>query len=264
MLASGCATAVPPSPPEARTPTPVTVTKENPAGDAKEPEDAALTRLLKEPIGNRFDRFHTLMLAVPDVGNWRRVRIFGHPTRVTYRYGDKHYAIDMVDYRAADGGQDSPDACLARFVARASEEAERYSVNVGPIERGVSNYRPGPEANHLLGERDAAPAPLFDAARQSGTQRVAAQAQAPEDRMLPMPYVRVAGSFATLFNRDRYLGVVAAYRSWPGTCLVHAFAARVGTDEALARKVIDRWVADLAPRLEWTARVTSAPPFEDR
>ncbi len=231
-LLTGCATAAVPSPPEARHPNPTTVTKENPAGDAREPEDAALTRLLSLPIGTRFDRFQTLGAAYADVSNWRRVRIWGHPTRVTYRYGDEHFAIDLVDYRQA-AGDDTADGCLRAFVDRARDEAERYHVDIGPIERGVGQHRRGVE-------------------RPGG------------EPMSPMPYLRVSGSFTTLFARDRYLAAIAGYRSWPGTCLVHAFAVRVGTDEELARKVIDRWVEDLAPRLEWADRLQNAPSFEDR
>jgi hypothetical protein len=222
LSTAGCATAAVPSPPEARHATPITVTKENPAGDAREPEDAALTRLLDAPTGTRFDRFHTLMASYPDVGNWRRVRIFGHPTRVTYRYGDDHFAIDAVEYKPAEG-DDTPAGCLERFVEKARSEAQRYTVEIGPVERGEGR-----------------------------------------SQLEPMPWVRVSGAFTSLFKRDRYFGAVAAYRSWPGTCLVRAMAVRVGTDESLARKVVDRWVDDLAPDLRWVAHVRNAPPFADR
>lgn len=223
LSTAGCATAAVPSPPEARHPTPVTVTKENPAGDAREPEDAALTRLLDAPPGIRFDRFHTLMASYPDVGNWRRVRVFGHPTRVTYRYGDDHFAIDAVEYKPADGDDDTPAGCLDRFVDRARDEALRYAVEIGPVERG--------------------------------------EGRAGDD---PMPWVRVSGAFTSLFKRDRYFGAIAAYHSWPGTCLVRAMAVRVGTDESLAKKVVDRWVDDLAPELRWVGHLRAAPPFADR
>jgi hypothetical protein len=220
-------------------PTPVSVTRENPAGDAQEPEDAALTRLLSEPLGNRFDTAHTIVAALPDSRNWERVRIFGHPRRMAYRYGDRHYAVTVVDYRAAEGGQDTAEACLARFVDRSKEEAERQAM-VGPIVRGEGTYEPGVEATSWSNDSSSTP------------------------KVLPMPYVRVGAELTTLFRRDRYLGAAVAYRSWSGTCLVHAFGVRVGTDEALARRVVDRWVGEIAPLFRWTGQTKSPPPFEDR
>jgi len=79
-----------------------------------------------------------------------------------------------------------------------------------------------------------------------------------------MPYVRGSGEFTAIFTRHRYVGAVAAYRSWPGTCLVHSFAVRVGTDPALAQAVVDRWLEELAPRTRWLPRARSAPKFENR
>lgn len=224
----GCASTQP-SPPQARVATPQTVTATNPAGDAEEPEDAALTRLLSESFSERRDRTGTLAVTLADASRWRRVKIFGHPTRVTHRYGDDHYAVDAVDYRAAEG-DDSAEACLQRFADRARDAAQRVAVDLGPVDHGQGQVP-------RRGARKE-----FDA----------------------MPYVRGSGEFTTLFRRQRYVGAVVAYPSWPGTCLVHAFAVRVGTDEPLALRVVDRWLSDLAPRTRWLYRVRSAPPFDDR
>lgn len=79
-----------------------------------------------------------------------------------------------------------------------------------------------------------------------------------------MPYVRGSGEFTVLFRRHRYVGAVAATRSWPGTCLVHTFAVRVGTDEALANQVVDRWLAEQAPKTSWLPHLRRAPRVENR
>jgi hypothetical protein len=79
-----------------------------------------------------------------------------------------------------------------------------------------------------------------------------------------MPFVRASGHFTTLTNRDHYITAAVGYRSWPGTRLVHGFAVRVGSDTALATRVVERWLSELAPRLHWLSELSGAPPIENR
>lgn len=258
LFASAC-NAAQPSAPQARVATPVTVTRENPAGDAEEPEDAALTRLLHEKASERRDRTGTLATWLPDAERWRRVKLFGHPTRATHRYGDEHFALDSLDYRPASG-DDTAEACLQHFVDRARDKANRYGVALGPIAHGQGQYAQGVESS----VRRATPPPLA-AAEESPL--LPSSPRTPVGAPLglaSMPYVRGTGDFTAVFARHRYAGAVAAYRSWPGTCLVHAFAVRVGTDEGLALKVVDRWLEEIAPRTRWLPRSRRPPRFEDR
>ena len=237
---TACATqAQHPSSPEERKPTPSTVTRENPGGDAAHPVDAALTRLLQEPIGLHVDKFETLEVPLADRLHWRRVRFIGYPTRAGFRYGDDHFAVVLLDYRQAEGG-DTPAECLSRFVDRAYDMAARFDLEVDKVEQGL----------HKPAESEAA------------VWRIGA---VPPDKSVDaIPFARAAGHFTTLTNRDHYLTAVVGYRSWPGTCLVHGFAVRIGSDEALATRVVDRWMAELAPRLRWQGRVHATPPIEDR
>lgn len=80
----------------------------------------------------------------------------------------------------------------------------------------------------------------------------------------PMPVMETEGRLSTLLADDHYVAGIAAYRSWPGTCLVQAYAVKVGTDPELARKVRDRWLADQAPLLRWQPELTEAPPIQNR
>jgi len=236
------------------------VTRENPAGDAIEPEDAAATRLLDAKASERPDRALTLGVHLADAPNWKRVRIFGHPTRATHRYGDAHYAVDSVEYRAAQG-EDTPEACLQEFVERARTEAQKLGVVFGPIVHGHGQHPRGVESLDREGPRPPAPPPP------AGAPAASLRPLGPRGAPLgyaSMPHVRGSGELTTFFRRSRYVGAVAAYQSWPGTCLIHAFAVKVGTDEALAVKVVDRWVDELAPRTRWSVRLRKAPRFEDR
>lgn len=315
LIVAACAPRAPSSP-EARVSTPTSVTMTNPAGDAKEPEDAALSRLLAQPASERTDRWTTLGVALPDAGNWRRVRIYGHPTRATFRYGDEHFAIDTIEYRAAEG-DDSPEACLQRFADDARDLAERHGVTFGPVVPGFGQHPRGVEAIDWAAERrrvdspvpipngspppSSAPSssapPLAESPGSSATTtpsappvvtltdarsvlRLPASAVMRIAKSLPapallgrrgsplglasMPSLRSSADMVTFFRRHRYVGAVAAFRSWPGTCLLRAVAVKVGTDEPLAERVVDRWLAELAPRTRWSSRLRRAPRVEDR
>src|SRR5262245_56181587 len=86
-LLVACGGAQPNGKPLDAPPTPRSVTRANPGGDAADPERAALERLMREPWGYRKDRWSTLRIPLADWKHWRRVKIFGHPTRATFRYG---------------------------------------------------------------------------------------------------------------------------------------------------------------------------------
>lgn len=260
LLASLMCACTPPAPsaPEARVPTTTaSVSKANPAGDAAEPEDAAATRLLEAASSERPDRWHSLGVQLPDAPNWRRVRFFGHPTRVSHRYGDDHFAVDSVDYRAADG-DDTPEGCLSRFVDEARAEGQKLGVEFGAILRGNGRHPRGVES--IDWEARAAERKPTEP---SSLRRPLGPRGAPLG-YASMPHVRGSGEFTTFFRRQHYVGAVVALKSWPGTCLIRSFAVKVGTDEELATRVVDRWLDELAPRTRWSSRLRKAPAFENR
>ena len=79
-----------------------------------------------------------------------------------------------------------------------------------------------------------------------------------------MPVLLTSGEFQTLLNDDRWLAAAVAYRSWPGTCLVQAYAVKVGSDEELAHRVVARWLAEMAPELRWKGHLRERPPIANR
>jgi hypothetical protein len=225
-LLAGCASSGPPPKPPGQPPTPKSVTLKNPGGDAADPELAALKRLLEEPWGFKRDRWRTLRVPLADWKHWRRVRLWGHPMRASHRYGDEAYAVQTVWYQPAEG-PDDPDACLARFLGYARPIAESFDVRLGPATPSRTTQQVGGESR-------------------------------------PMLVHTFEGRMESLLGGDEYVAAIAAYQSWPGTCLVYAFAVKADHHREIAVKVRDRWVADGAARLLWEKKVTEAPPFHAR
>lgn len=231
LFVVGCGnTAVPPSQAPIdltplRPPTPVSITKAQPGGDSDDPEAAALQRLLDEPFElKRKDRWGTLRVPLADWRHWRRIRIWGHPTRAAFQYGDDHTAMILLRYSKIEGPND-PQRCLADFVKYASPVAQSYGIRLGESRLVTASQS-------LHGE----PSPMLIRLQDGGVDSIVAN--------------------------DDYLAFMAAYQSWPGTCLVQAFAV-VSTDHPeLAARVRDRWVAEAAGRLIWDKKVKSAPDTE--
>jgi hypothetical protein len=219
----GCAGELRPSPKSARVASPASVTKGNPGGDAANPVDAALERLLREPVGRGNDAWETLDVPLPDRKHWKGTRFKRYPTRAAYQYGSAYIALSVVVYTEAEPGADSPSACLLRLARKARGFGELAGVDLGPMRRQRRPY----------GEMEG-----------------------------DMVLLRTHGEYQSLLSSKAYEGALVAYPSWPGTCLVQGFAARVGTDRALARRVVSRWVEDAAPRLAW--RVERAPALANR
>lgn len=146
-LVSACTTgATRPSTVAERTPTPESVTTDNPGGDAESPTDAALMRLLTEPLGHKTDKFKTLRAHFADVDNWKRVKFFGHPTRAGFRYGKKPpYGFGVIEYRPAEDS-DAPHACLEQFVRRATRLTKKFDIEIDPVERSLRKHYRGSES----------------------------------------------------------------------------------------------------------------------
>ncbi|EYF03639.1 hypothetical protein [Chondromyces apiculatus] len=224
--AASCGGAPTAAQPPQKPPTPTSVTRDNPGGDSSDPEYAALERLLKEPWGHRKDRFNTIEVPMPDVKKWRRVRIWSHPTRATFRYGNDHYAVSTVLYTPIVG-RDDLDACLDDFWKKNIPLADAYGVRLGQT-------------------------------------RLVRTTQDIDGEVRPVLIKVVDGSVDSVFASDDYVGAVSVYQSWPGTCLVHAIAFKASTHRKLAESVRDRWVSEGAPKLHWLKKVTEAPEFKAR
>lgn len=267
-ILSTWACARPPDRPPQLAPTPQSVTQENPGGDADDPLNAALGRLLQRPWGLKTDKYGSLFARMPDARNWRRVRFWGYPTRAGFRYGDDHYAIALLSYTDADAeAGDDPTSCIEHFVAEAARTADGFDLKLEPLEREMSSHHHGvemmPPFTSAVGSRDAGPSGSRPSLRRpAGVRQQGRRWLRPPDG--DMPIVRGAGRFETLLNHQQYVGALVAYRSWPGTCLLQGLVVQVSTDRALAEQVVERWLRDGAPHLRWRRSLQSAPPREDR
>ncbi|WP_441290864.1 hypothetical protein ACSRUE_10405 [Sorangium sp. KYC3313] len=225
LAVTACSNSPPPRAP-GLPPTPDSVTRENPGGDAADPERAALERLLNEPWGRRQDPFKTLDVPLVDWRSWRGLRIWSHPTRATFRYGDEHYAALTVLYTSTSGPSD-PDSCLDEFWAKHAPLADGYGVRLG-------------EAQIIR-----------------TTQEI-------DGEVRPLVFKVLQGSVESVLASDEYVGAIAVYESWPGTCLMAAMAVKSTQHPELARRVRDRWIDEGAPKLKWTSGITEAPTTSAR
>jgi hypothetical protein len=222
FVAPACAaTPAAPTQPPSEAPPPQTVTSVEPVGDPNDPEFVALDRLSKEPWGVQPDAWKTLRVPLTDVKNWKRIKITGNPTRASFRYGKEYFAMATVFYSPMEGAND-PEACLAKFLDYASPIADAYGIQVTSRERLRTTQSMGAE-------------------------------------VLPISIELLSGRLDSLIGRNDYLGAVAAYQSFPGTCLVQGFAVVATHHPTLAKQIRDRWVAEGAAKLVWEKHVKEAP-----
>lgn len=267
-----------PSSPAARRATPASIDRDHPGGDADSPIDAALERLLSEPLGTHVDYWHTLKVVMPDRPLWRGTKFKRYKTRAAYYYGEDRVALSVLSYAPAESSG-TPAACLRPLLHEARRTAKKLDIALGPMRREVRTYRRGPESVDWASSSTAVDEGERTAGGGSGGSKAARARRVAELRAsqphadVPMPrrtdegelvVVRTSADIRLLFERRQYTAAFAAYESWPGTCLVQLFAARVGTDPELAERVVTRWVDEAAPKLRWASWLRQAPPFENR
>jgi len=199
------------------------VNREEPGGDAADPHEAALRRLLAEPWGWRNDKQDALHVPMPDWQNWRRIRYWGVTTFVGFRYGDDHHAVIAVWVRDVDEGT-TPDRCLELFEQWGAPTARSFSVKVGEptVTRLPWNPTPGPK---------------------------------PEGE-LEVVVKAVDAEVATLFSRNRYAAAYAGFVMWPKTCTIFGLAVPERDQDELAKQVRDRYVSDGFWRMDRRSETT--------
>ncbi len=193
-------------------PKPSTVTRSEPGGDAPDPQRAALLRLAKESWGWRNDKRDVVHFPLTDWKNWRRVRFWGVPTFVGFRYGDKHRAVAaMWLSRLKTDEPQRPETCLEKVEAWGLPMADLYRTTVS------------------MGE----------------TTRVSWQNR-------PVLVQKVEAHVEGLFSDEQWLAVAGATIPWPRVCMVYGYAFRVEDAPHEAAEARDRYAREAFTKMTLT------------
>jgi len=188
-------------------PKPATVTVAEPGGDAADPHEAALTRLLAAPWGARNDKADQIRAPLPDWENWKRVRYFGVEHFVGFRYGDDHHAMALAFVQDLPPGTPvKSDSCMRHFEAWGLPQTHAFDVKFSPFEAHFAKWQ-----NQILESRS------------------------------------VDGRVNLGFTAAEFSGAWAAYPAYPGGCLIYAIAVPWRDHKELAEKLRDRWVNEGFP-----------------
>ncbi|MEO7035833.1 MAG: hypothetical protein ABI548_17995 [Polyangiaceae bacterium] len=190
-------------------PTPATVTVKEPGGDAPDPHQAALERLLSAPWGLRRDKADQVSVPMPDADNWKRVRYYGVEHYVGFRYGDEHHAMLIAFIQELPAGTPmKSDTCVRQFEAWGLPQTHAFDVKFSPFDSHLGKW----------------------------------QSQILESRS-------VDGRVNLGFEAAEFSGAWAAYPSYKDACLVLAVAVPWRDHPALAQKLRDRFVTEGFPQL---------------
>ena len=219
VLASGCS-AGPPS--TANMPIPAAAPPKDDGSAAQgggggAAHAAAMEQLKVSKLEMRPDKQNSVRIPLPDGPNWTRVKFWGVPSLVGFRYGKDHHAIVggwviEVEDNTAEG------ACARGFESLAKPVAATFDVDLEhePPSAFTWKFRNEP-AVHVV---------AVDS---------------------------VFAKTATLAARDKYAGAYVAYPAWPKKCVVIGVAVPVREDEPRAREVRDRFVKEVFPKIEVVA-----------
>jgi hypothetical protein len=196
--------------PPGKPPTPVSITREEPGGDAFDPHQAALARLAKEPWGWRDDKRGVFHFPLSDWKTWKRVRFWGLPTFVGFRYGDSHHATAALWVRKVrDHDPPTPEACMQRFEQWAIPIADGYNTRVVRETESRASWN-GKDV--LVKSMDA--------------------------------------EVKSLLSRSTWLAVVGAAVGWPPTaCVVYGYAFKADDAEQQAAAARDRYAREAFQQL---------------
>lgn len=191
-----------PRQPPGEPPTPKSVTRSHPGGDAFEPHRAALERQLTAPWGARDDKDHQLLVPLPDWKNWKRVRFWGVDHFVGFRYGDDHHLVSAGFLLDVDPNQKQTSrTCMRRFEAWALPQIRNYDVKFGPVREYERSWR---------GQ--------------------------------PIVVQSVDGYVDWAFSRIQFSAAWASYPAYPDACLAYSVSAQWDGQPELAQSARDRWV----------------------
>jgi hypothetical protein len=90
---------------------------------------AALEQLRVAPVGPRTDKQNSIRIMLPDAEHWTRVKFWGVPSLVGFRYGKEHHAIVAGVITHVEDNT-APGACETSFEKIAGPLVEAFEVDV--------------------------------------------------------------------------------------------------------------------------------------
>ncbi len=188
------------------------------SGKGGSQHSAALEQLKIGPSDTRVDKQNSVLVPLPDAEHWTRVRFWGVPSLVGFRYGKDHHAvvaafITHVDDNTVQG------ACAKSFEALAQPMMEAFDVEV---------------------KHDAPLAVMWN--------KVPDAAKIPP---VPVDIDSVLAKTATIGARESYAAAYATYPAWgKGACLVVGISVPARDDEPRAKDVRDRFAKECLPNVQ--------------
>ena len=175
---------------------------------------AALEQLKLGRLEMRPDKQNSVRIPLPDGGNWTRVKFWGVPSLVGFRYGKDHHAIVGGWIIEVDDNKEE-GACSRAFEKLARPVADMFDVEL--------EHEPPFAFTWRFMKTPAVKVVAVDS---------------------------VFAKTATLAARDKYAGAWATYPAWDKRCLVVGVAVPARDDEPRARDVRERFVHEVFPKVE--------------
>ena len=90
---------------------------------------AALEELRVAPLAMRVDKQHAVLVPLPDADHWMRVKFWGVPTLLGFRYGQGHHAV-VGGYVTHVADNSAPGACAQSFEKWALPLIDAYDIEI--------------------------------------------------------------------------------------------------------------------------------------
>ena len=188
--------------PPGQAPTPQTVTKDDPGGNAHDPHKAALERQLTAKWGYRTDKDRQARFPLPDHTKWTRVRFMFVNHFTGFQYGDEHHTVSAAFVVPLEPGDEATSArCLQRFEENAFPKVRKLGGHVTDLETSEQGWKKQSLIVH-----------------------------------------EASGTIDVLFKHHDVALAWTAYPAYPGSCLAYAVAVPWDEHRELAEKVRDKWV----------------------
>jgi hypothetical protein len=132
LVLNACASSAFPPRAPGLPPSPQSITRKEPGGDAFNPQSAALRRLRESHFSLRSDRDHSVLIPLLDGFTWKRVKFWVIRPFTGFRYGDEHRAVAGLFVRPAPSPNPTSKDCLKDFEKWAFQYVRGLEAHVTP------------------------------------------------------------------------------------------------------------------------------------